>query len=92
MKENVRIVIDALQPDMVDFADNEMFKYWLAYGEELDDITVVNARFTTDELVSYLNHVMRVEFSTNERHHAATDVAQTLESLYPNTFANAFVY
>lgn len=92
MKENVRIVIDALQPDMVDFADNEMFMYWMNYGEELADIAVVNNHYTTGELVSYLNHVMSVEFSTNERHHAATDVAQTLESLYPTTFANAFVY
>lgn len=92
MKENVKIVIDALQPDMVDFADNEMFTYWMNYGEELDDIAVVNARYETGELISYLNHVMRTEFSTNERHHAATDVAQTLQSLYPTTFANAFVY
>jgi hypothetical protein len=92
MKENVRIVIDSLQPDMVDFADNEMFMYWMNYGDELADIAVVNSRYTQDELVSYLNHVMRTEFSTNERHHAATDVAQTLETLYPATFANVFVY
>jgi hypothetical protein len=92
MKEKVKIVIDALQPDMVDFADNEMFTYWMTYGEELDDIMVVNVRYGTDELISYLNHVMRTEFSTNERHHAATDVAQTLQTLYPATFANVFVY
>lgn len=81
MSITVDDVIVALQPAMEEYSDNAEFFHWMDYACELDEIALVNHR--GEDIVTYLNKRMDGYPSSHAKHHAATDVATTLESLIP---------
>lgn len=88
-KQQIESLTQRLMPDMHDFIDNKTYEYWLNYSFALDEFSLVT-RFDED-IVVWLNKRMGKEFSTSPEHHAATDIAITLESMY-NSFRGKFKY
>lgn len=83
----------SFQPNMEEYADNGKFFYWMDYACEIDDICIANFEDDTGQkLIDHLNQVMYSKTSDKPEHHAAVDVASTLESLYPEYFKGVFVY
>lgn len=89
MTHKALTVIDALQPRMEDYADNAKFAYWMDYATALDRISA--AVHEGKDIISLLNDGMK-GFSLSASHHAATDVALTLESLFNSEFGGKFIY
>jgi hypothetical protein len=90
LKTTIDVLIDTLQPDFKEYADNEQFHYWMSYACELDEIRF-NNQGDTDALVEYLNKRMRDKLELHPEHHAAVDVATSIESMIPQ-FAGRFKY
>lgn len=89
MNNKVLAVIDALQPNMQDYAGAGKFDYWMDYACYLDEL-VFNMRLG-ESIVDLLNKQMK-GLSLTAEHHAATDVALTLESLFNSEFGGKFIY
>lgn len=68
--------IDSLRATMAEYADD--FNYWISYDSALDEIDYA---CYADDVVEYINKVMRDKLSSSPEHHAATDVASHLEML-----------
>lgn len=86
----VHTIIEALQPDFSDYADNAQFNHWMDYACELDEIQLVYYKDET-ELVPYINKKIATLSSDRPQHHACIDVASTLESL-SGAHKGVFVY
>jgi hypothetical protein len=76
---------------MEDFADNALFNHWCNYADQLDHIRYLAEDDGVDEAIAYINKTMAANVSTNVKHEACSDVAQTLEIVYP-VFAGKFKY
>lgn len=75
--ETILGLIENLQPDMVDYVDNNMYHYWVKYSIQLDDLAnIVHQR---KDLTAELNHIMSKHFELDPEHHAAVDLATCLE-------------
>lgn len=83
-------IIEGLYPDFREYADNAQFFYWMDYACELDVIR--NVVYDDDkDVVAYLNERMLKLSNVGAEHHAATDVASTLEESLPQ-FKGVFKY
>lgn len=89
ISEKVQIVVDSLQPNMAEYADNEKFFYWMDYACTLDDILHIHSE-SVEEVVTHVNKLM-MKLSLTPEHHAATDVASTLEAFF-HEFQGVFKY
>lgn len=89
MDKRIDNIIQVMQPGMEEYADNALFHHWMDYACELDDIALVNYR--GEDVTAYLNKRMAGYPSAHAKHHAATDIASTLESLIPE-YKNVFKY
>lgn len=87
----VHTIIETLQPDFSDYADNAQFNHWMDYACELDEIQLVYHKDET-ELVPYLNKKIATLSSTRPQHHACVDVASTLSNLNPLMYRGVFEY
>lgn len=83
-------IIETLQPDFSDYADNTQFYHWMDYACALDEIQLVYYKDERD-LVPYLNKKMSELSSSTPVHQACVDVASTLESLSED-HRGVFVY
>lgn len=92
MKSSIYRIVMALQPDMKDCADNANFQHWIDYGYTLDEVLYIVDLEGPESMVKYINNVLKNKLSTSPEHHACTDVASTLESLYVDRFAGKFKY
>lgn len=82
-------IVDAMQPDMADYADNAQFIYWMNYATELDIIADTVSK--DEDVVAYINKQIDYYASGQAQHHACVDVATTLESISPK-HRGLFVY
>ncbi|AXF53031.1 MAG: hypothetical protein [Caudoviricetes sp.] len=90
MNKTIDIIIETMQPNMADYADNAMFYHWMDYACELDELAILN--FKGEELlVAHLNKQMAGLASSRPEHEACVDVASSIETLIPQ-FAGRFVY
>jgi len=88
----VRIVIENLRPNMAEYADDRKFHYWMEYDfAALGLMEILEIQGITG-LVKQVNSMMSRYFSLDEKHHCATDVAETLLSLCPEEFTGKFVF
>lgn len=83
------IVVDSLLPRMDDWMDNSMYQHWMEYSYFLDD--VADALYKGEDIVPLINKGLTA-YSGGAKHHAATDVATTLENVFPTTFGGLFKY
>lgn len=81
-------IIESLQPDFNEFADNTQYHYWMDYACELDVLQVV----AETNLVGHLNERMTKLSSSRAEHQACVDVASTLEEALPSTYKGVFKY
>lgn len=89
MNNKVLAVVDALQPNMQDYMDNAKYAYWVDYAHYLDKVGA--AVHEDKDVVAMLNEAMK-GLSLHPQHHAATDVALTLEGLFNSEFGGKFIY
>lgn len=89
--EMVNNVVQCLQPDMREYADNEAMMRWIDYAVWLDEFLFIAAEEGCVELVEALNKVMRDELSTSVKHEVAVDIASTLQNLH-SEFRGKFVF
>ena len=90
MKNIVEIVINSLKPNMHDWVENRENGYWFAYEDALDWFS--HLKDEDNDFIKSINYTLRSYISSSASHHAATDVALTLESLAPEQYAGKFVY
>lgn len=91
-KQLIQIVIDSLSPSFAELSglDGEDEKYWSEYSDELEySLSLADEK---DSLIKNINWTLKNSFSILADHHAATDIALTLESLAPEEYAGRFQY
>lgn len=84
-------VCQAMQPDMSEYADNTLMVRWCDYAVYLDEFIYTAENDGVEAFVTYVNSILRDKLSTSVEHEAATDVASTLQNLYPE-FRNQFKF
>jgi hypothetical protein len=82
----IQIAVDSLRADMKEYADD--FDYWMNYDVALDEIDFAS---NTQDVVEYINKILRDKLSSSPEHHAATDVASHIEVL-DSKFKGEFKY
>lgn len=81
-------ILDCLQPNFVEYADNSQFHYWMDYACELDVLQIL----PEDGLVAHLNERFGKLLSSSPEHHACVDVASTFEEVFPEKYKGVFKY
>lgn len=90
-KEKIAIIIDSLQPNMGEYADNAKFHYWMEYACKLDELTILGYQDDKSVIVEHMNTVLKEKLELTPEHHACVDVASTLESQM-DEFKGVFTY
>ena len=83
-------IINSLQPDFSEYANNGNFFYWMDYATELDDIEN-DVHINDDLFVDYLNKHFKTS-TPGPKHDARVDVASNLEESLPEQFKGVFKY
>jgi hypothetical protein len=89
-EEKVIGIINSLQPDFKEYADNGNFFYWMDYATELDDIEN-DVHINDDLFVIYLNKHFKTG-APGPKYDACVDVASNLEEAMPDQFKGVFKY
>lgn len=89
--EKIAMIIDNLQPNMEEYADNAKFYYWMDYACELDHLLVLGYQDDPQPLIQYVNKLMTTKLELSPEHHACVDVATSLEAQM-NEFKGVFTY
>lgn len=90
--DNIDKILDAIEslyPTPDEYSDNDRFFYWMDYACELDS---VRYNIGDPDQNSYINQRLQSFKKDSAEHDALTDVASTLEELYPTEYKGAFVY
>lgn len=90
-KENIALLIDTLQPNMQEYADNAQFHYWMDYACELDHLLVLAYQDDPQPVIEYANKLMATKLELTPQHHACVDVASSLEAQIEG-FKGVFTY
>jgi hypothetical protein len=85
----VFIVLDSLIPTMEDWMDNLMYQHWMEYSYFLDDIA--DATYKGEDIIPLINKGLQ-SYTAGAKHHAACDLASTLEAVFPVDYKGVFIY